>query len=75
MCVLPEMPPGLTLSTLLVLLLVAVTLPTPGVRGDFVKQFRVTEGVPVGTRIGFIGAAEPGMSSSAIELSPYIIKH
>ena len=37
----------------LVLLLLASTA-----RGEYVRVFRVEEGVPPGTRIGFIGEAE-----------------
>ena len=40
-------------------------------RAEYVRLFRVQEGVPPGTRIGFIGEAEAG--SSAPPRPPYLV--
>ena len=40
------------------LLLLGLVLGTPGSLGEYVRVFRILEGVPAGTRIGYIGEAE-----------------
>ena len=42
----------------LLLLLGLVLGGTPGSLGEYVRVFRILEGVPAGTRIGYIGEAE-----------------
>ena len=42
------------------LLLVLLLLVIPGRLGEYVRVFRILEGVPAGTRIGYIGEAEVG---------------
>ena len=40
------------------LLLLGLVLGIPGSLGEYVRVFRILEGVPAGTRIGYIGEAE-----------------
>ena len=40
------------------LLLLVLLLVVPGSLGEYVRVFRILEGVPAGTRIGYIGEAE-----------------
>ena len=40
------------------LLLLGLVLAIPGSLGEYVRVFRILEGVPAGTRIGYIGEAE-----------------
>ena len=40
------------------LLLLGLVLRIPGSLGEYVRVFRILEGVPAGTRIGYIGEAE-----------------
>ena len=40
------------------LLLLGLVLAIPPSRGEYVRVFRILEGVPAGTRIGYIGEAE-----------------
>ena len=40
------------------LLLLGLVLGVPGSLGEYVRVFRILEGVPAGTRIGYIGEAE-----------------
>ena len=40
------------------LLLLGIVLAIPGSLGEYVRVFRILEGVPAGTRIGYIGEAE-----------------
>ena len=42
------------------LLLLGLVLGIPGSLGEYVRVFRILEGVPAGTRIGYIGEAEVG---------------
>ena len=42
------------------LLLLGLVLAIPGSLGEYVRVFRILEGVPAGTRIGYIGEAEVG---------------
>ena len=43
------------------LLLLGLVLGIPGSLGEYVRVFRILEGVPAGTRIGYIGEAEVGI--------------
>ena len=40
--------------------LLLLLLVIPGSLGEYVRVFRILEGVPAGTRIGYIGEAEVG---------------
>ena len=40
------------------LLLLGLVLGVPSSLGEYVRVFRILEGVPAGTRIGYIGEAE-----------------
>ena len=42
------------------LLLLVLLLVIPGSLSEYVRVFRILEGVPAGTRIGYIGEAEVG---------------
>ena len=44
------------------LLLLGLVLAIPGSLGEYVRVFRILEGVPAGTRIGYIGEAEVRIS-------------
>ena len=44
----------------LLLLLLGILLVIPGSLSEYVRVFRILEGVPAGTRIGYIGEAEVG---------------
>ena len=44
------------------LLLLGLVLGIPGSLGEYVRVFRILEGVPAGTRIGYIGEAEVRIS-------------
>ena len=53
------------------LLTVIWGLTVPHIKSEYVRQFKVQEGVAIGTRIGFIGQSEPG--SSAPPSPPYLV--
>ena len=44
------------------LLLLGLVLGIPSSLGEYVRVFRILEGVPAGTRIGYIGEAEVRIS-------------
>ena len=49
------------------LLLLVLLLVIPGSLSEYVRVFRIMEGVPAGTRIGYIGEAEVGYLDGRIQ--------
>ena len=53
------------------LLLLGLVLGIPGSLGEYVRVFRILEGVPAGTRIGYIGEAEVRISI-LVDIMPWL---